>query len=67
MGEHSGVWIERVLSANLGLARTWTRKGLRDRVQQYSSQSKNNYLTDMCSGLEEGSYSRLIDFGISQL
>jgi len=33
----------------------------------YSSQFKNNYFTEMCSGSEAGSYLRLIDFGITQL
>ena len=28
---------------------------------------KNNYLTEMCSGSEEGSYSRRIHFCIAQL
>ena len=28
---------------------------------------KNNYFTEMCSGSEEGSYLRLIDFCITQL
>ena len=28
----------------------------------YSSQFKNNYFTEMCSGSETGSYLRLIDF-----
>jgi len=34
---------------------------------RYSSQFKNNYFTEMCSGSEEGSYLRLIDFCITQL
>jgi len=29
---------------------------------RYSSQFKNNYLTEMCSDSEAGSYLRLIDF-----
>jgi len=33
----------------------------------YSSQFKNNYFTEMCSGSEAGSYLRLIDFCITQL
>ena len=33
----------------------------------YSSQFKNNYLTEMCSGSEAGSYLRLIDLCITQL
>ena len=28
---------------------------------------QNNYFTEMCSGSEEGSYLRLIDFCITQL
>jgi len=28
---------------------------------------ENNYSTQMCSGSEEGSYARLIDFCITQL
>jgi len=32
-----------------------------------SSQFKNNYFTEMCSGSEEGSYLRLIDVCITQL
>ena len=28
---------------------------------------ENNYFTEMCSGSEEGSYLRLIDFCITQL
>ena len=32
-----------------------------------SSQSKNNYFTEMCSGSEAGSYLRLIYFCITQL
>ena len=28
----------------------------------YSSQFKSNFCTEMCSGSEEGSYLRLIDF-----
>ena len=32
-----------------------------------SSQFKSNYLTDMCSGSEEGSYSRHMDMCITQL
>jgi len=34
---------------------------------QYSSQYKNNHFTEMCSGSEEGSYFRIIDFCITQL
>jgi len=30
-------------------------------------QSANNYFTEMCSGFEEGSYLRLIDFGERRL
>ena len=33
----------------------------------HSSQFKNNYFTEMCSGSEAGSYLRLIDFCITQL
>ena len=32
-----------------------------------TSQFENNYFTEMCSGSEEGSYLRLIDFCITQL
>ena len=32
-----------------------------------SSQYKNEYFTEVCSGSEEGSYLRLIDFCITQL
>ena len=32
-----------------------------------SSQFKNNYFTEMCSGSEAGSYLRLIDVCITQL
>ena len=32
-----------------------------------SSRFKNNYFTEICSGSEEGSYLRLIDFFITQL
>ena len=28
---------------------------------------KNNYFIEMCSGSEEGSYLRLVDFSITQL
>ena len=31
-------------------------------TDRYSSQIKNNYFTEMCSGSEAGSYLRLIDF-----
>ena len=31
------------------------------------SRSKDNYLAEMCSGSEEGSYLRLMDFCITQL
>ena len=34
---------------------------------RYNSQSENNYSTEMCSGSEAGSYSRLIDICIAQL
>ena len=34
---------------------------------RYSSQFKNNYFTEMCSGSEAGSYLRLIDLCITQL
>ena len=33
----------------------------------YSSQCKNSYFTEMCSGSEAGSYLRLIDFCITRL
>ena len=36
-------------------------------TDRYSSQFKNNYFTEMCSGSEEGSYLMLIDFCITQL
>jgi len=36
-------------------------------ADRYSSQFKNNYFAEMCSGSEEGSYLRLIDFCITQL
>ena len=36
-------------------------------TDRYSSQFKNNYFTEMCSDSEAGSYSRLIDFVITQL
>ena len=36
-------------------------------AQKESSQFKNNYFAEMCSSSEEGSYSRLIDFCITQL
>ena len=32
------------------------------RTDRYSSQFENNYLTELCSGSEAGSYLRLIDF-----
>jgi len=35
-------------------------------VPLYSSQSKINHFTEMCSGSEAGSYLRLIDFCITQ-
>jgi len=34
---------------------------------RYSSQFKNIYFTEMCSGSEEGSFPRFIDFCITQL
>jgi len=34
---------------------------------RYNSQFENNYFTEMCSGSEEGSYLRLIDWCITQL
>ena len=36
-------------------------------TDRYSSQFKNNYFTEICSGSETGSYLRLIDFCITQL
>ena len=36
-------------------------------VPPASSQLKNNYLKEMWSGSEAGSYFKLIDFGITQL
>ena len=36
-------------------------------ADRYSSQCKNNYLTEMCSGSGAGSYLRLMDFCITQL
>jgi len=31
-------------------------------MRSFPAYDKNNYSTEMCSGSEEGSYSRLIDF-----
>ena len=36
------------------------------RVSKNQKQQKNNYFTEMCSGSEEGSYSRRIVFCITQ-
>ena len=36
-------------------------------VPLYSSQLKNNYFTEMCSGSEEDSYLRLKDVCMTQL
>jgi len=36
-------------------------------TDRYSSQFKNNYFTEMCSGSKEGSYLRRIDLCITQL
>ena len=37
------------------------------RTDRYSSQFKNNYVAEMCSGSQAGSYLRLIDSCITQL
>jgi len=36
-------------------------------VKQFRGGFKNTYFAEMCSGSEEGSYLRLIDFSITQL
>jgi len=38
-----------------------------DSQDTHSYQFKNNYFTEMCSGSEDGSYLRLIDFCMTQL
>ena len=58
---HLTVW-NAVASWNVGLDGV-----VSVRPAGQGSQFKNNYYTEMCSGSEEGSYLRLIDFCITQL
>ena len=52
----------RVEESGFDLEGVWS--GVSDR---YSSQFRDHYFAEMCSGSEEGSCVRLIDFCISQL
>ena len=61
MGEGSRL-LERV-----GVGTSKSQLGEHFRRCLNSSQIENNYFTEMCSGSEEGSYLRLIDFYITQL